>query len=655
MIDGVRALFKFTMAILHLAFQTTPPSSCEVFNTIRTIARDLSDISSLLSLVQRIKLPKDGYFAIKRTFYMVQSSLNSDFFYMQNLNDESNRRLVANKPLAVQQLSHVKAPSQTLMSSPLATLNQHGRLGLIVNTSKSSTSSSDSLAEPKVCVSSDKSKVCVQSFGHKGRSHIRVINADVRSNERALMSPLRHCLVIGISSCGKIIIMARQSSRRNFKLFQEQDLVFHVHELPTEIFEGFYCESLRVALVLTHHGEIMKITYDELYDWSEPSQFSERQNTFKTETLLLRECHQLEETDRLNLRFASLDSLSNLLWIYVDCEDPSDPEISPGTSSSQSLESTRTNIRQESKSSNPFSEDLIDKHETEVNRSTDQCINQIRNNASCNRKILVVDTSSFDIFSAFTLHQNMGPVISIRTCLIAFCQFSNPMSNQFSSRIFKIEPTGKYEHLLSFSDVVDFMITVPDDWVYQRQSKGQDSDEANNRGSKASRSSPVPVNLVQTLRAEGSYQADEDLASRNETNLPISSPLSPSSLSRYYWSLMGDHSKAATFKERENPDDINSYDTKVIREMDERKAVLSSSLGPAESITGSDFVPMNMIFIFRNGKIALFEFSEPFAIKTRESQLDRYDYSKIIGTSKIDDDFVITILTVFDKLIKVVI
>lgn len=59
MIDGVKALFKFTMVILHLAFQVTPPSSCEVFNTIRNVAKDMTDYRQLLSLVNQIKLPRE--------------------------------------------------------------------------------------------------------------------------------------------------------------------------------------------------------------------------------------------------------------------------------------------------------------------------------------------------------------------------------------------------------------------------------------------------------------------------------------------------------------------------------------------------------------------------------------------------------------------
>lgn len=70
---------------------------------------------------------------------------------------------------------------------------------------------------------------------------------------------------------------------------------------------------------------------------------------------------------------------------------------------------------------------------------------------------------------------------------------------------------------------------------------------------------------------------------------------------------------------------------------------------------GPEFVPMSMTFVFQNGKIALFEFTEPFVIRTRESQLDRYDYSRIIDISRDDNDCIVTILTIFEKLIKVVI
>lgn len=74
-----------------------------------------------------------------------------------------------------------------------------------------------------------------------------------------------------------------------------------------------------------------------------------------------------------------------------------------------------------------------------------------------------------------------------------------------------------------------------------------------------------------------------------------------------------------------------------------------------ESSPVSDYLPVNMTFIFRNGKIALFEFTKSYAIHTRESQLDRYDYSRVIDVTKSNDDFIITILTVLGRLIKVVI
>lgn len=75
----------------------------------------------------------------------------------------------------------------------------------------------------------------------------------------------------------------------------------------------------------------------------------------------------------------------------------------------------------------------------------------------------------------------------------------------------------------------------------------------------------------------------------------------------------------------------------------------------SKNFNDSDYIPGVMVFIFRNGKIALFEFTESYAINTRESQLDRYDYSRIVEVSKSGNEFVVSILTVFDKLIKVVI
>lgn len=85
------------------------------------------------------------------------------------------------------------------------------------------------------------------------------------------------------------------------------------------------------------------------------------------------------------------------------------------------------------------------------------------------------------------------------------------------------------------------------------------------------------------------------------------------------------------------------------------RAIITSYLGDIEDVVKTNYIPVNMTFIFRNGKIALFEFTESYVIHTRESQLDRYDYSKVIDVKKNGDDFIITILTIFDKLIKVVI
>ena len=85
------------------------------------------------------------------------------------------------------------------------------------------------------------------------------------------------------------------------------------------------------------------------------------------------------------------------------------------------------------------------------------------------------------------------------------------------------------------------------------------------------------------------------------------------------------------------------------------RSIVTSSLGDLNDLSETNYLPVNMAFIFKNGKIALFEFTESYAIHTRESQLDRYDYARVVDVVKNGQDFIITILTVFDKLIKVVI
>lgn len=83
--------------------------------------------------------------------------------------------------------------------------------------------------------------------------------------------------------------------------------------------------------------------------------------------------------------------------------------------------------------------------------------------------------------------------------------------------------------------------------------------------------------------------------------------------------------------------------------------MITSCSGKFDDLTESSYIPVNMVFIFKNGKIALFEFKESYVIHTRESQLDRYDYSRVIDVHKSGEDFIVTILTIFDKVIKVVI
>lgn len=659
--EGVKALFKFTIAILHLAFQVTAPSSCEVFHTIRMVAKDLNDVKLLLSLIKDIKLPKDSYFAIRRSFYMVQSSFNSDLFYLQNVSDESCRQMVPNKPFNVQQQPNVKVPAKSLMS-------------LQINNSIGQASGSQGLSSPRVCTSTDRSKVCIQNLGLKGRSHVRIINTDIKTNERSLMSPLRNCLVIGISDCGKIIIVARQSSRRNFKLLKEQDLLFHVHELPSEIFDGFYFEQLKQALVLTHQGELIRITYNEEIDTSKSKAIS-----FSTETLLLRECHTINDNERLKLRFASLDVITNLLWIYVDCEEIANlalvssqsatvPRVSEQANPFSSFESMK-----ETKTSGTESND--NSYQNAVDTRSNQQVQTIRTPLEPRRNVLIIDTISFDVFSAFTLHPNMGPILSMRTCLAAFCQFSNPMSSQFSSRIVRIEPIGKYEHLLSFSDVVDFMITVPK--CFDQEEKEENEPEASTEKldsgkvrrdlerSNSIRSTKL-VNLLPSANLPIISNSDEDSSSSFEGNSSNhrEMKLNASTLGKYYRSLIGGSKQTskqdqqASMRETSISKESTKTKSNMVNGCDEHvfRSILSSSLGAAKMIVKTDeFVPMNMTFIFGNGKIALFEFTEPYAIRTRESQLERYDYSKIIQVDKDGENFVITILTRFDRLIKVVI
>lgn len=304
---------------------------------------------------------------------------------------------------------------------------------------------------PRICTSADQSKICVQNIGIYGQSHIRIMDSNVTSNERYFMNPLRNSIVIGISNCGKNIIVARQSSRRSFKIIRERGLLLHVHELSSEIFDGFYLEDSRMALILTHLGEIFKIDVSRCYS----------NHALKNpEALVLKQCQTVGE--KVKMRLASLDVFTNLLWVYVECEDTRAPLSRPSSSSSQGCSTASDSdetvqpeltLEHRYKSNNPFLSDSEDSIPSGLNPQS---------RINYQRKIIIIDIITFDIFSAFTVQTSFGNITKLRASLVAFCQLSSPTSNHFSSRIISIGPTGRYEHLLSFSDVVDFVIDVPD-------------------------------------------------------------------------------------------------------------------------------------------------------------------------------------------------
>lgn len=576
------------------------------------------DIKLLLSIVDQIKLPKDCYFAIRRSFYMVQSSFNSDQHYINALSQDTARKCVANKPLSVQKLPSTKRPSLSLISGNVVLnglgFGQHHHRSAA--TGEQSNAANKSLAQsnrrlmaaascvasfnnstlyngllsgPRVCISQNRTKLCVQSLGKLGRSHLRLLDTQSRLNERSLMSPMRNCLVVGISNCGKNIILVRRSSRRQFRKYSEQDLIFHVHELNAELFDGFYLEDANLMFVVTHKAELLKIDLSSLetspkdlssigpQQQKQPKRHHYLNEYYNIETLLLRDVcatgsstnfntgnrinlaggcastlcddntkpalnrpQQQDQAAKIKLRLASIDPLTNLMWIYLECEDTFDgsihSSINNNNNSRRALFTRRSNeiggclehseaavmytdaavvtspdcytinnkarrlslatasaLMRFRRGYNPFG-NIADENDDEGNScndnsngldlSNDEIGEQTNDKSSSsarsspdnrlavekvivrkNRKIMMIDLITFDVFAAFVLQPNFGDIIQLRASLVAFCQLSNPMSNQFSSRIVQISPLGRFEQMLSFSDVVDYMVKVSETFI----------------------------------------------------------------------------------------------------------------------------------------------------------------------------------------------
>lgn len=377
---------------------------------------------------------------------------------------------------------------------------------------------------PRICVSADQTKVCIQNIGKYGQSHIRVMDAFVRANERYFLNPLRNSIVIGITNCGKNIIIARQCSRKNFKILRERGLFLQVHELSAEIFDGFYFEEYKVAIILTHLGEIFKIDLSKCYANHPPG---------ISESLMLKQSRSAGESERVQMRLASIDITTNLLWIYVECEDikriVSKPTVlscwSSGSQDSDDTSHSSNAHETRYRSNNPFLCDLVDTIPSGLDP-------QARLNYQ--RKIFIIDITTFDIFSAFTLHTSFGEIIKLRTSLIAFCQLSSPLSSQFSSRIISIGPTGRYEHLLSLSDVVDFAIDVPGSHKRHNPFTIEHDQPAKQRLSKINR---LFTKLISSIQ-EREERLEECSSSNDE------SAITYGSLTNYYRSLINRRGKS---------------------------------------------------------------------------------------------------------------
>jgi len=531
------------------------------------------------------------------------------------------------------------------------------------------------------------------------------MDSNVRANERSLMSPMRNCLVIGLSNCSKHLVIARQSSRRNFRSLRDQDLTLHIHELAGEIFDGFYLEEMNSCIVMTQQGEVLKIEGAIRPHQEEPS----KRGQFHTETLMLRDTFHTHLPDgpneKIKLRQAAMDQTTKLLWVYVDCEQQVAQSNNVGQAGAKSSlfelkfkynnpfcqEETVYASRRESSSGADDELGPICEHQASLT-SEQRASQRGAGSTWKQRKILIIDVVTFDIFSAFTIPASFGQISNLRASLVAYFQLSNPMSNQFSSRIVQIGPDGHYEQLLSFSDVVDYLVSVPESFKRRCQDGAEnehDSEDSSQKYSSLRRLLTRSISFNSFASSQLRQRQTQEAASSRlaETDDKIETVQSErGTLKQYYRTLIKSyststedtHSEGLNQRDNERPHSSASQhlagnDHSTLRASKRKQAqqetsspkltldnvlrsLMSSSLiGNFSELSETNYIPVNMTFIFRNGKIALFEFTESYAIHTRESQLDRYDYSRVIDVNKRGDDFVVTILTVFDKLIKIII
>lgn len=338
------------------------------------------------------------------------------------------------------------------------------------------------------------------------------------------------------------------------------------------------------------------------------------------ETLMLRDsCRSIGEHEKIKLRLATMDYVTNLLWIYIDSELEQQPAnnsingihcnhlkrysqdylpsktISDNNNNDDTSQSNDNNLEQ--KSTNNLLNDLPpfvtpdDLYNTNTlgnsgGASSTSSFSSANKRGTPNapvlgqgnqvikqRKILIIDVNTFDIFSAFTIPSSFGEITHLSASLVAYFQLANPMSNQFSSRIVQIGPNGHFEQLLSFSDVVDFLVSVPESFrqKYRQQNCSSNQQQNWNHSNKGHQQQAAPTavasaasqkysSLRRLLTQSMSFSvSDHDNSHNNNDKLTnqqqeITCNLAPSeggggTLRRYYKSLIKSYSLAVEQQE----------------------------------------------------------------------------------------------------------
>lgn len=223
MLEGVKVLFRFSLALIKMAIERTDQdyswnSSGDLINNIRETTKNCYDFLELKRIAfNEIKTPKRKYLATKRAFYVKQINNRSELSLKTNLKESTTQ--------------WIRRRSSEL-------------LGLRPN-----------FSQLRVVFSSDASKAVIFRKTNKNISDLSILCSESGEKIQTIEFNLKNTSIIGISNDGKKVLCIH-SSKTNTK--SKNGIKIELISSDFDAFDGFYFEDSDSVIVINTSGLVSK-------------------------------------------------------------------------------------------------------------------------------------------------------------------------------------------------------------------------------------------------------------------------------------------------------------------------------------------------------------------------------------------------------------